>query len=135
MNSNGIPEMIRAAGRSKYVTPGMPWWGWFILAALLVTAGYASASPSCMTLHEAREVWPNTYLSWRGDHCWFAKYGGTHEGGRKTGGHKSGPWYGQCSRTVPSCVPLPKEKPFVLLLEQAAADPSFEVRWRARIYQ
>jgi hypothetical protein len=27
----------------------------------------------CMTLQEARRRWPGKYLSWRGNHCWFAK--------------------------------------------------------------
>ena len=31
---------------------------------------------------------------------------GIHEGGRQTGDHKSRSWQGQCSRTLPSCMPL-----------------------------
>ena len=120
MNSNGIPEMIRAAGKSKYRTPEIAWWGGFLIGLGLglsigLWVSSARASPSCMTYREAREVWPNTYLFWRGEHCWTA--GNRHHA------------------QVQHITPLPKRKPFVLLLEQAVADPSFDTRWRARIDQ
>jgi hypothetical protein len=31
IGSNGIRQMIAQAGRSKYVTPRMPWWGWVLI--------------------------------------------------------------------------------------------------------
>jgi hypothetical protein len=27
----------------------------------------------CLTKQKARRKWPKAYLSWRGEHCWFAK--------------------------------------------------------------
>jgi hypothetical protein len=44
----------------------------FGMALAFLGMSACRASP-CMTLHEARQVWPNTYLSWHGEHCWFAK--------------------------------------------------------------
>ncbi len=31
-----------------------------------------SDDDDCLTLREARKKYPLRYLSWRGDHCWFA---------------------------------------------------------------
>jgi hypothetical protein len=83
MNSNGIPELIRAAGRSRYVTPRMRWWGWVVFGMLIMFLGVSAchASPGCMTHAEARQEWPNTYLRWHpptlrsgvasSEHCWY----------------------------------------------------------------
>jgi hypothetical protein len=29
--------------------------------------------PECLTKQQARKKWPDSYLSWRGNHCWFRK--------------------------------------------------------------
>lgn len=80
MNINGVPEMIRDAGRSRYVTPQYPWWASFLLGlslgfligvVLCVTS--AHASPSCMTFHEARQAYPHKHIRWHpsdGGRCW-----------------------------------------------------------------
>lgn len=49
-----------------------------VLAVILAGVSAAAASPSCRTLHEAREVYPTKYLSWRGDHCWGDLHGARH---------------------------------------------------------
>jgi hypothetical protein len=105
MNSNGIPEMIRAAGKSRYVTRRLPWSAWLYIGFMIGLAlGLfvipAHASPSCMTHAEAREVWPREYLHWHGDHCWA--------------GHSV-----RSAHVEMRSVPLPKPKPFILLLEQS----------------
>jgi len=72
-----------------------------IALAMLLGISIASASPSCPTFTEARDAWPNKYLSWHGEHCWSAGHPAQH--------------HAQAQREVP----LPKSKPFILLLEQS----------------
>jgi hypothetical protein len=113
MNSNGIPEMIRAAGKSIYRTPRMPWWEALLLGLALgfiFGASLAHASQDCMTHAEARGVWPREYLHWHGDHCWGAR------GVR-------------AAHAEIRSIPLPKPKPFILLLEQAPQEWIYADRW------
>ena len=77
---------------------------WFMMgvlfATLMIWTWPAHASPSCMTHAEAREVWPREYLHWHGEHCWS--------------GHSA-----RSAHAEMRSVPLPKPKPFMLLLEQS----------------
>lgn len=73
MNSNGISEWILEAGRSRYITPQLPYWTWIAIGIVIGMLIGSPAHAECLTLHEARQAWPSTYLSWHGDHCWFAK--------------------------------------------------------------
>ena len=35
IGSNGVREAIAQAGKSKYVTPRMPWWGWMAIGVAI----------------------------------------------------------------------------------------------------
>jgi len=109
-------EWLQEGEHSKYQTPeGLPKWAWLLIGLILgFVIGFiispARASESCMTHAEAREVWPNTYLHWRGEHCWSGRVRSAHAEMRS--------------------VPLPKPKPFILLLEQPhEVCDLFECRW------
>jgi hypothetical protein len=79
INSNGVREWL---AQPSYRTPRFSRATWFIVGVVLgfVIAGFlcrpAHASPSCMSLHEARAVHPHEYLSWHGEHCWSDQRGG-----------------------------------------------------------
>lgn len=44
---------------------------YFVAIAFVLIASTAQASPSCMTLREARAIYPGVHLHWKGNHCWF----------------------------------------------------------------
>lgn len=42
------------------------------LVSLIVLIATSVSVNACMTLHEARRIHPTIYLSWKGEHCWYA---------------------------------------------------------------
>jgi hypothetical protein len=102
---SGINEWLQEGEHSKYQTPRpWRWWTWLLIGfvlgmAVMLPFTKAHASPSCMTFSEARELHPNEYLAWHGEHCWYAR--------------------GRSEHRHAAHIPIPKEKPFILLLEQS----------------
>jgi hypothetical protein len=81
------------------------------LIVMLFSISNAAASPDCMTLSEARHLYPDKHLWWKGNHCW------TDTRGERRHAERTKPAPEQVT------VPLPKERPELLVTEVANAVP------------
>lgn len=119
-----------------------------VMIFVLLSVSAAWASPSCLTLHQARAKYPDSYLSWRGDHCWY-----NGERARRHHRHRHRDPEPETRDAAPPPAPAPMAAPVPLPMSRPAPPPApssadvgtstpdlapeaqFQNRWPAQVLQ